>query len=77
MFNSRDFHNDFRRSQRTHRIMFRIIATLIALTFVGIVAFWIFAGTMAVKAVGQIEEQGVKGIVEQIWCGKNDSGCMK
>ena len=76
MFNS-DFNRRFQQSQRRFDIMFRIVATIIALSFVGIVAFWIFAGTVAFKAVGEIEQQGVKGLVEQIWCGKEKPDCLK
>ena len=76
MFNS-DFDRRFQQSQRRFDIMFRIVATIIALSFVGIVAFWIFAGTVAFKAVGEIEHQGVKGLVEQIWCGKEKPDCLK
>jgi ABC-type phosphate transport system permease subunit len=76
MFNS-DFDRRFQQSQRRFDIMFRIVATIIALSFVGIVAFWIFAGTMVFKAAGEIEQQGVKGLVEQIWCGKDKPDCLK
>ena len=72
----RDFDRRFRQSQRRFDIMFRIVATIIALTFVGIVAFWIFAGTMVFKAVGEVDQKGLKGVVEQIWCGKEKPDCL-
>ena len=71
MFNSRDFDRRFNQSQRRFDFMFRVVATIIALVFVGIVCFWIFAGALAVKAVDQVGEQGVRGVVEQLWCGKS------
>jgi hypothetical protein len=70
MFDTRDFDRRFKQSQRRHDIMFRVISTIVALTFVGIVCFWIFAGVLAVNAVDQVGEQGVRGVVEQLWCGK-------
>ena len=78
MFQNRnsDFDRRFQQSQRRFDIMFRVVTTVIALGFVAIVAFWIFAGFVAVKAVGEVEQQGVKGIVEQIWCGNNNPKCL-
>lgn len=72
-----DFDRHFRQSQRSFNIMFRIIATIVFLAFIVIIGFWIFAGTMAVKAAGEIEQQGVKSVVEQIWCGKDKPDCLK
>lgn len=72
----RDFDRRFRQGQRRFDIMFRIVTTVIALTFVGIVAFWIFAGTMVFKAVGEVDQKGLKGVVEQIWCGKEKPDCL-
>lgn len=73
----RDFDRRFRQSQRRFDIMFRIIATMIAVVFVAIVAFWIFVGVLAVDAVSEIEQHGVKSVVEHIWCGRDNQGCMK
>jgi hypothetical protein len=71
MFDSQDFDRRFKQSQRRFDFMFRIVATVIALTFVGTILFWIFAGYVAVKTVDQVGDQGVRGVVEQLWCGKN------
>ena len=72
----RDFDRRFRQSQRRFDIMFRIVSTIIALTFIGIVAFWIFAGTMVVKAADEVDQKGLKGVVQQIWCGKEKPDCL-
>lgn len=71
MFNSQDFDRRFKQSQRRFDFMFRIVATFIVLTFVGIICFWVFAGVLAVKAVDQVGDQGVRGVVESLWCGKS------
>lgn len=71
MVNHKEFDRNFAKSQRNFNIMFRVIATIVALGFVGIVCFWIFAGVLAVKAADQVGEQGVRGVVEQLWCGKS------
>lgn len=76
MFDS-DFDRRFRQSQRRFDIMFRIIATMIAVVFVAIVAFWVFVGVLAVDAVSEIEQHGVKSVVEKIWCGQDNQGCTK
>ncbi len=73
----RDFDRRFRQRQRRFDIIFRIVATIIALTFIGIVAFWIFVGTVAFKAVDEIDQKGVHGVVQQIWCGKENPNCLQ
>ena len=72
-----DFDRRFERARRQHDIMFRVIMTIIVVTFIAIISFWIFAGTVAVKALGQVEQHGVKGVVEQIWCGKDKPNCLE
>lgn len=75
MFDS-DFDRRFRQSQRRHDIMFRIIMGFCLVVFLIVISFWIFAGVTAYKAIDQIESQGVKSLVEQIWCGKNNTSCL-
>jgi len=71
----RNFQTNFDRSQRTFNIMFRIAATMIALTFVGIFLFWAFVGFTAVKAADEVEQKGLKAVIERIWCGP-DNHCL-
>lgn len=75
MFNS-DFDRRFNQSQRRFDIMFRVVCTIIALTFVGILAFWIFAATIVAKAADDVDQKGLKGVVQQIWCGKEKPDCL-
>ena len=72
MFNHQSkFDRDFAKSQRNFTIMSRIIITFITLVFIAIITFWIFAGVFAVKAVDNVGEQGLRGALEQLWCGKS------
>ena len=38
--------------------------------FALIIGGWIVTGYVVVKGVGAIDENGLKGVVEQVWCGK-------
>ena len=77
MLNRVDFDTQFRKSQRRFDFMFRLISAAIAVVFVAIIGFWIFAGTMLFKAAGAVEEVGVKGVIEQVWCGSKNQDCLK
>lgn len=50
-------------------IMFRVIATFIAIVFLCIVAFWVTVGYGAYKAGGEISEVGLKTFLERVWNG--------
>lgn len=49
---------------------FTLIKTFILIVFVLIICVWIFMGVLAYKGVTTVDERGLKGFVEQIWCGK-------
>lgn len=71
--NFSNFDRDFAQSQRKVNWMFRIAASIIAVSCVATVVFWIFAATVAVKTVDQVDEVGLKTVIENIWCGKGKS----
>lgn len=71
MFNQTKFDRDFAKSQRNFTIMSRIVISFITLVFIAIITFWIFAGVFAVKAIDNVGEQGLRGSLEQLWCGKS------
>lgn len=71
MFNQTQFDRDFAKSRRNFTIMSRIVITFITLVFIAIITFWIFAGVLAFKAVDHVGEQGMRGAIEQLWCGKS------
>lgn len=77
MFDTKEFNRQFAQSQRRFNVMFRVVTTLIALTFVGVILFWGFAGFLAYKAADGIGEKGVRGVVEQLWCGKSTNCELK
>lgn len=70
MRNSTNFNTRFNQSQKQFNWMFRIASTIIALGFVAMLAYWSFLGFIAVKSFDAISEIGVKGVAEQIYCGK-------
>ncbi len=71
-----DFDMRFERSQKRFNMIFRIISILIAFVFVATVGFWIVVGVFAFNSVGAIDQHGIKGVVEQIWCGKEKPNCI-
>ena len=62
--------------QKRHDFMFNIIATIIMVGFVGIVVFWVWVGATLVQSAGAIQEQGLKSVIESVWCGKNNKNCI-
>lgn len=54
--------------------LFRIVPWFIGFVFVLIVSIWIVGGILVFKSVDAINEKGLRGVVEQVWCGK-ESNC--
>jgi hypothetical protein len=50
--------------------MFKLIPWFIGAVFTLIICYWIAIGYVVVKGLGAIDEKGLKGVVEQVWCGK-------
>jgi hypothetical protein len=50
--------------------MFKLIPWFIGAVFAIIISSWIVRGYLVVKGVGAVDEKGLKGVVEQVWCGK-------
>jgi hypothetical protein len=72
MWKSKVYRSQFEKDQRTFNIMFRVVATIIVIGWIAMIAFWIFAGTTVVKAADQVEQRGLKAVIEEIWCGPNN-----
>jgi hypothetical protein len=66
------FRSQFQKDQRMFNIMFRVAVTIVVIGWIAMIAFWIFAGTTAIKAADQVEQRGLKAVVEEIWCGPNN-----
>jgi ABC-type phosphate transport system permease subunit len=47
---------------------------IFAVVFVLIIACWIGMAFIFAKGITTIEEKGLKGLTEQVWCGK-DTTC--
>lgn len=67
------YRNRMNQNKSRFKVIFGIASALIVLTFIGIIAFWAFVGTVAFKAADEINQNGVKGVIEDVWCGKK--GC--
>jgi hypothetical protein len=74
MFDSKDFDRLFEQSQNRVAIMFRIVATFNALIVVAFIGLLVFAGVVAHRSVEAVQAVGVRGVVEQLWCG-NSTDC--
>lgn len=54
--------------------LFKIVPWFIGLVFTLIILVWIVMGVLMYKGIDSVNEVGVKGITEQLWCGK-DTNC--
>lgn len=63
--------SDFDKSFDTMQTIFKVV---FGLAVVMIIGSWIVMGVFAYKTIDAVGEQGVKGVVEQVWCGK-DTQC--
>lgn len=65
--------NDFEKSFNRTR---NAIIAFIVVVLVCIIASWVIMGVVLVKSTDQIEQHGLKSIVESVWCGKNNTSCI-
>jgi hypothetical protein len=72
---SSKFNSDFHVMDRTFKIMFGVVVGFIAVVFIAVIAFWIFMAATVVKASDQVEQRGLKAVIEEIWCGP-EKKCM-
>lgn len=49
----------------------KIVISMICFAFVMIITFWIIGGLIVYKGVTEVNEQGARGVIERIWCGKS------
>ncbi len=50
--------------------IFKITPWLIGFCFVATILQFVVFGILAVKVVDEVQDKGVKSIVENVWCGK-------
>jgi hypothetical protein len=55
--------------------MFKVIPWFIGFVFVVIILFWIVAGILVYKGATAVGDQGVRGVVERLWCGEKATDC--
>ncbi len=63
--------NQFEKNDRAVKIINWIVITVFALSLVSAIVFSILIGVVTVKAVDQVDEQGLRGVLEHLWCGKS------
>lgn len=55
--------------------MHKLVMSMIIFTFICIVAYYVVLGVIAVKLSSSIEKDGLKNVIEKVWCG--EQGCEK
>jgi hypothetical protein len=60
----------FEQRRKQFNIIWKIALVFIAFVILAVIAQFAFVGYVAYKAVPVIEQQGVKGVAEGIWYGK-------
>jgi hypothetical protein len=58
------------------RWLFKVVPWFIGFVFVLILLYWIVVGVILVKSADAINEQGLRGVIERIWCGKEAKDCQ-
>jgi hypothetical protein len=71
MFGHKKFNREFEKNERAVKIINWIVIAVFALSLVSAIVFSILIGVVTVKAVDQVDEQGLRGVLEQLWCGKS------
>lgn len=69
------FDREFENSRRVFNVVFGIALTFIVVVFIGLAAFYIFVGSLALNAASDVQEHGAKAVIERIWCGP-DNKCL-
>jgi len=54
---------------RRFNFMWKLFWVFFGFVFVGIIVWYLFIGTVAVKLVDKVQDNGLKSIVEQVWEG--------
>lgn len=71
-----NFSRNFGRDRRRFDTMFTFVSCFIGLVFVGMICWWGFLAYVAGVAASQIQQDGVRGVLGQVWCG-NNADCQK
>ena len=55
--------------------IFRIFPFFFGFVLLLVITIWTLVGVVAYKSIDAINEKGLKGVAEQIWCGKENTNC--
>ena len=77
MFDTQQFDRDFAQGQRRFNFMFRLVSTIIGIGFIAVFVFYILVGVVLWKSADGIQENGLQGVIAQIWCGSKNKDCLK
>jgi len=50
--------------------LFKVVPFFVCVVFALILAWYVFLGVLLVKGYDKIDEVGLKGAMESVWCGK-------
>lgn len=71
-----EFDRQWDKAQRRHERFSKFVIGFIVVVFVLVILSWIVMGVTAVKVVGEVESQGLKPLIERIWCGPQEPKCL-
>lgn len=57
-----------------YKVTLMITRMILGLAFVLIILTWIFVAIVGFKTADSIKTEGIRGVIQNIWCGK-DSDC--
>ena len=66
-----NYNSQFQKSNRRFDFMFKFIVAMIILIFIGAIAMMGFQLWIAVEVFTQIQDNGLKSVVDVIWNGAN------
>ena len=55
--------------------IFRIFPFFFGFVILLVITIWIVVGVVAYKSIDAVNEKGLKGVAEQVWCGKENTNC--
>ena len=66
------FQDSFDNFDRRFNFLWNLVLTFIGLVFIGVVLWYVVIGTVAVKLVDMVQDDGLKSVIERVWEGSNN-----
>ena len=60
---------------RDQSLLFKIVPSFIVLVGILILGLFVVIGIFTYNTMESVNEVGVKGVLEQVWCGKQHTNC--